>query len=737
MLEPGQEIDVWVVEKPIGSGGMGSVYRCHNRHAPRILAAIKTLEVQVRKVPEAEARFIREAEILFSVDHPNVVKVRNVRLDLDTPYLEMEFVEGESLEDRLCRGPLTLREGIDVMEQLLDAIAYLHDKGIRHRDIKPSNVIINKDGRLKLVDFGLATEADVSRITRANTTFGTVSYAPPEWIKPDEIDPEAWDVYAAGVVFWECLTGRVAFPGSPHVDPRQQAVQIMAAKQKHGPLDPGKIYREDVRQLVIDMAHSDRAQRVQTARDALTRLRRLDRSGPSAPGVVPSDVGTVRQVRTPEPAVKAPAPSPKPSTPVERRKTNKTPAPAEPPAPVSRWGALAAAGTIGLAIAGLFVGGALSFVAYQMFAGGTPPVAGRDVRLIVTGLPSGMDAGLLLAGKAPSARDGFEYRFDQVPVGAAHVAWSVGNDCDNVGSSGVCPGESCPVWCVQGQSQRTVEAGDGPLLLSLELEPPPARDLRVRVPNLPADVPLSARLSDRTDPIIDANSALFLRVLPDRYRLVVNAGECPEEALGCQGTGVCPEGCASLQDFEFVLPAGEGEHVVDVPLKAPQVARHVAVEDVPAGAGAVIAAPPKETPKETPKESAPSKGRAAAKAVTKGEFATWLEKNPDWQREAAIAAGNASEAYLQGWSGASFPGSAGEAVTGVSFAAASAYCASRGGLADADSGPQTWEMGASQPHMEWRLQAGKPVWKREDGAVSDYTIKRAETNGFMGMRCAR
>src|SRR5690349_3312030 len=121
---------------------MGSVYRCHNRTATRILAAIKVLEGGLKRYPEAEARFIRAAEILFQLDHPNIVKVRNIRTETDPPYLEMEFVAGSSLDERLRRGPLPYPEAVAIMRQGAEAIAYLHAKGIRHRDIKPANLLL-------------------------------------------------------------------------------------------------------------------------------------------------------------------------------------------------------------------------------------------------------------------------------------------------------------------------------------------------------------------------------------------------------------------------------------------------------------------------------------------------------------------------------------------------------------------------------------------------------------------
>ena len=134
-MQPGDQIDIWVVEKALGSGGMGSVYRCHNRAARRILAAVKVLDPTLHRVAGAHERFIREAEILFALDHPSIVKVRNIRVDATPPYLEMEFVEGQSLDRMLHRTALPWEQAHEILKQLTSAVAYLHGRGIRHRDI--------------------------------------------------------------------------------------------------------------------------------------------------------------------------------------------------------------------------------------------------------------------------------------------------------------------------------------------------------------------------------------------------------------------------------------------------------------------------------------------------------------------------------------------------------------------------------------------------------------------------
>jgi serine/threonine protein kinase len=712
VLEPGQLIDIWVVEKAIGSGGMGSVYRCHNRHAARILAAIKTLDPSVRKLGESEARFVREAEILFSVDHPNVVKVRNVRLDLDTPYLEMEFVEGESIEARLCRGPMPQKEAVALGMQLLDALAYLHSKGIRHRDIKPSNLLINRHGRLKLVDFGLATEADMAKITRADSTFGTVSYAPPEWVRPDSLHPEQWDVYASGVVLWEMLTSRVAFPGQPNVDPRQQAFVIMTQKQGHAPLDPGEGFDEGLRATIREMTDSDPLQRTRSAKDALDRLTALfgpvDFSAVTPPVIEEavrrdtSDLG--HPERTSErPAIRGNTGNPNSGG---RNTRARRSASSVPVALVGSVAGLLAGGALLLAL--LFV---VLVVVYVWRAGGNPEVTNppplpkqtaRALDIILTGLPAGTPTTLKVNGKPPKGADGFLYHFGDQTVGSVDVAWAVGEGCV------ACPGESCPPTCATGYTKKSVIEGSGVQTLSLQVAAPRPRVVDVTTSQVAPSTRLFGRLTAPGGATIDGKpgqkSIEFSAVNPGKYQLRVDGGSCGADAAGCSLQARCPKGCASWTG-ELVVPVGVDAFAFAAPL--PPVALEPGQNPVVAPSG------------------------KAGRPVSRSEFAKWLGSNPDWQREAAIAAGRGDSNYLMDWAGAA-PG----AMVNVSWAAANAFCAGRGGLASLDIDPHTWTETDTQPMQEWRQKEGKPAWRRYDGEPST-AARRNESNAFTGFRCAK
>lgn len=278
MYGAGEAIDIWVVERALGHGGMGSVYRCHNRDARRILAAIKVLDYGLKRSAKARARFVREAEILFSLDHPHIVKVRNVRLDADPPYLEMAFVEGGSLERRILGGPVPATEVMTWLKQLASALDYLHARGIRHRDVKPSNVLVDPNGHVTLVDFGIATEAEGGTLSESGQAMGSVAYVPPEWVHMDGLDPVRWDIYALGVCMFEALTGQTAFGVPSGGMSTQRFYQVLTAKQGHPPLDPGRDQPFGLRELVRAMTHSDPAERLATASAVSAWLARIDPS---------------------------------------------------------------------------------------------------------------------------------------------------------------------------------------------------------------------------------------------------------------------------------------------------------------------------------------------------------------------------------------------------------------------------------------------------------------------------
>lgn len=298
-MKAGDAIDVWIVDHALGQGGMGSVYRCHNRNAPRILAAVKVLDPSLRRSDGAKQRFVREAEILFRLDHPNIVKVRNIRMDGPTPYLEMEFVDGIDLEHRLASGHFSLPDAIAVIRQLLSALSYAHSVGVQHRDIKPGNVIMQSDGKIKLVDFGIAAESDGARLTMGSQAFGSVCYVPPEW-GDARIDAVLWDVYSMGLLMAELLTGRQVYTVEPGASYQQAVVAVLREKQNTPAIELPSRFPEALCELVREMTRAEPERRL---RD-LTRAQHLLGDAPLS---VPTDA-RVPPVSRPRPVVRTEAP---------------------------------------------------------------------------------------------------------------------------------------------------------------------------------------------------------------------------------------------------------------------------------------------------------------------------------------------------------------------------------------------------------------------------------------------
>jgi eukaryotic-like serine/threonine-protein kinase len=194
----------------LGGGGMGVVYKAVDLKLDRPVA-LKFLSSQRGAAEEHKRRFIREARAASALDHPNICTVYEID---ETPdgalFIAMALCEGETLRDRIARGPLPVGEAVAIAEQIAAGLARAHGRGIVHRDVKPANVIVAPDGRVKLVDFGIAKLDDQSRLTRAGTTVGTAGYMSPEQLHGEEPDPRT-DVWSLGVVIYEMVTGHSPF----------------------------------------------------------------------------------------------------------------------------------------------------------------------------------------------------------------------------------------------------------------------------------------------------------------------------------------------------------------------------------------------------------------------------------------------------------------------------------------------------------------------------------------------
>jgi Tol biopolymer transport system component len=274
-LTPGQQLGRYEILDLLGAGGMGRVYRALDPSLGREVA-IKALANAFRGDSGSLRRFEREARVLAALSHPNIAAIYGFeRLD-GSPYLVLERVDGETLAQRLARGPLSLRDAVAVAIQVIEGLEEAHGKGVVHRDLKPSNVMLTSGDRAKLVDFGLAktaspesdTEVSANPITQAGAVLGTARYMSPEQVRGEDVDTRT-DVWAFGCLLYEMLTGRAAFGG-------RSVAEVLAAVLRDEPdwqaLPSGT--PPSVRRLLHRCLRRDQRARLQHIGDA--RLDLLD-----------------------------------------------------------------------------------------------------------------------------------------------------------------------------------------------------------------------------------------------------------------------------------------------------------------------------------------------------------------------------------------------------------------------------------------------------------------------------
>ena len=211
-LTAGSKLGPYEIVSQLGSGGMGVVYQAHDPRLDRS-AAIKLLPPDLTRDEIAKQRFLQEAKAASALDHPNICTIYDVgETDDGQLYLVMAHYEGETLKERISRGPLELNDAIDIASQVGEGLAEAHKAGIVHRDIKPANLFVTKTGVVKILDFGLAKLAGSEGVTQTGTTVGTVAYMSPEQAKGQEVDHRT-DIWSLGVVLYEMLAGTPPFQG--------------------------------------------------------------------------------------------------------------------------------------------------------------------------------------------------------------------------------------------------------------------------------------------------------------------------------------------------------------------------------------------------------------------------------------------------------------------------------------------------------------------------------------------
>jgi len=298
-LSTGTRIGPYEITGPLGSGGMGEVYRARDSRLNRDVA-IKTLPAAFLDDANRMGRLQREAQVLAALSHPNIAAIYGLEEDRGVRTLVMELVEGPTLAERIAAGPIPLDEAIGIARQIADALEAAHEKGIIHRDLKPANIKLTPDGKVKVLDFGLAKafEKESARgnpensptltldSTRAGMILGTAAYMSPEQARGKAVDKRA-DIWAFGVVLYEMLTGRMAFEG--------ETVSDMLAAVLRADIDWKRLptgVPPKVRRLLQRCLERDLKKRLRDIGDAWMEL-----DAPEEPSAAPAPAARIRSGR--------------------------------------------------------------------------------------------------------------------------------------------------------------------------------------------------------------------------------------------------------------------------------------------------------------------------------------------------------------------------------------------------------------------------------------------------------
>jgi serine/threonine-protein kinase len=276
----GTRLGPYRITEPLGAGGMGEVYRARDERLGRDVA-IKVLPKAVADDPERMARFEREARALAALSHPNILAIFDFGTDGGITYAVTELLEGETLRSRLERERLAWRKSVETAAAIADGLAAAHSKGIVHRDIKPDNIFITTDGRVKVLDFGLARVAESAHAaggtttltdpgTAAGTVMGTVGYMAPEQVRGQSADARS-DIFTLGCLLYEMLAGKRAFA-------RETSAETMAAILK----DPapevsvsGVEVTPELNRIISHCLEKNPGERFQSASDLSFHLKSL------------------------------------------------------------------------------------------------------------------------------------------------------------------------------------------------------------------------------------------------------------------------------------------------------------------------------------------------------------------------------------------------------------------------------------------------------------------------------
>jgi serine/threonine protein kinase/Tol biopolymer transport system component len=301
----GKTLGHYEIVKQIGSGGMGLVYKARDLHLDRFVA-LKILPAEKVADPDRKRRFVQEAKAASALNHPNIIHIYDIASDADVDFIAMEYVEGKTLDERIGRRGLPLKDTLKHAVQIADALAKAHSAGIVHRDLKPSNIMVNEDDTVKILDFGLAKltehitagefastatmEAGERPITEKGAIVGTVAYLSPEQAEGKEVDPRS-DIFSFGSVLYEMITGRRAFQG----DSKMSTISAVLNKEP-APLSPD--IPHDLEKTILRCLRKDPARRWQTMSDLKVALQDLKEESDSGKLSAATPVAPRRKRRT-------------------------------------------------------------------------------------------------------------------------------------------------------------------------------------------------------------------------------------------------------------------------------------------------------------------------------------------------------------------------------------------------------------------------------------------------------
>jgi Tol biopolymer transport system component len=292
-LSPGTKLGPYEIQSPLGAGGMGEVYRARDARLRRDVA-IKVLPEALANDADRLRRFEQEARTIAALNHPNILGIHDIGVHEGAPFLVSECLEGQTLREKLKSGPLAVRLAIEYALGMAQGLAAAHEKGIVHRDLKPENVFVTRDGRIKVLDFGLAKlvrpeenrETVVTLTTPATSpgmVMGTVGYMSPEQVRGEPSDARA-DIFSFGAVFYEMLTGRRAFK-------RETSAETMTAILREEPpelSDSGWQGPLALQRILVRCLEKNVERRFQSASDLAFAIESL--SGTSTAKSVPQPI---------------------------------------------------------------------------------------------------------------------------------------------------------------------------------------------------------------------------------------------------------------------------------------------------------------------------------------------------------------------------------------------------------------------------------------------------------------